>query len=171
MDFGSRLSSNIGEFKSSLLGQKKEPTLADELTSFCPSLSMKQRLIGFGICLGLALLLCFLAVMFLPSIALNPSAFAVPYSLGNIMAICSTAFLVGPMRQLKMMMNPNRIIATIIYLVALILTLVAAFVLKSQLLVLVAVIIQFCALVWYCLSYIPFARQLLSGLCSNAMSA
>jgi len=87
------------------------------------------------------------------------------------MAICSTAFLVGPMRQLKMMMNPNRLIATIVYVLALALTLVAAFLIKSQLLVLVAVIIQFCALVWYCLSYIPFARQLLSGLCSNAMSA
>jgi len=109
--------------------------------------------------------------VFLYLIALNPSAFAVPYTLGNILALCSTGFLVGPMRQLKMMLKPTRLIATIVYVAALVLTLVAAFVIGSSLLVLLAVIIQFCALVWYCLSYIPFARQMCSGLCSNLMSS
>jgi len=161
----------MSEFKDNLLGRKKEPTLADEFTALCPSLSMKQRLIGFGVCLGLALLFCLLSVLFLASIVTNPAAFAVPYTIGNIMAICSTGFLVGPMRQLKMMMNPTRIIASLIYVGAMVLTMVAAFVLKSQLLVLVAVIIQFCAIVWYCLSYIPFARQLAKTLFSNCVSS
>jgi len=112
-----------------------------------------------------------LAVFFLPSLAVNPAGFAVPYTFGNILAICSTGFLVGPLRQLKMMLSPTRIIASIIYVLALALTLVAAFVLESKFLVLVAVIVQFCAIVWYCLSYIPFARQIAKTMFNSCTSS
>jgi len=152
-----------------LLGQEKEPSLMDEIGEQC-SLSLKQRIIGFLICLGLGLFFCIFSIFFIASIVLNPSAFAVPYTLGNILAVCATAFLVGPCRQLKNMFSPVRIIATLIFIGAMVLTLVAAFVLKSQLLVLLAVVIQFCALVWYCLSYIPYARACAKNIFSGIVS-
>lgn len=51
----------MDEIRRRLTGQEKEPNLVDEL---CPSLSFKQRLIGFGICFGIGLLLSFLVSFF-----------------------------------------------------------------------------------------------------------
>jgi len=110
---------------------------------------------------------CIVSIFSIAAIVLHPSRFAVPYTLGNLLLVLSTGFLVGPMRQLRMCLNPTRLIASIVFVLALIFTFVAAFVLKSEILVLVAVIIQFCALIWYSLSYIPFAR----GLCKNCLSS
>lgn len=69
-------------------------------------------------------------------------------------------FLFGPWRQMKNMFAGKRIIATLVYLITLIATLVVAIVVKSVPLVIVMIIIQFIALVWYTLSYIPYARNL-----------
>lgn len=74
--------------------------------------------------------------------------------------IFSTVFLVGPLRQLKNMCAATRFIATIVYLLAIILTLLSAFLAKSALLVILCLIIQLLALIWYTLSYIPGARFL-----------
>ncbi|KAF9975912.1 hypothetical protein BGZ73_000259 [Actinomortierella ambigua] len=71
--------------------------------------------------------------------------------------IC-TAFLIGPMRQLKTMFAPVRMVASIVYIVLLILTLIIAFTLKSLLLCLILCIVQFLALFWYSASYIPYGR-------------
>jgi hypothetical protein len=84
--------------------------------------------------------------------------FGVLYTLGNICSIGSTMFLMGPANQIKKMFASTRLIATIVMLLALVLTLVSAFALKDGLLVFLFVIIQFFALLWYSLSYIPFAR-------------
>jgi len=46
----------------------------------------------------------------------NPKPFAIMYSFGNIISICSSFFLAGPYTQLKKMFAPTRAIATIIYL-------------------------------------------------------
>jgi len=93
----------------------------------------------------------------------RPEKFAVPYTLGNILSIGSTAFLIGPAKQLQNMTNPQRLGATIIYVIAMLLTLIVAFKRISAILCLVLIIVQMGALVWYCASYIPFARQLLSS--------
>ncbi|NXB82338.1 SFT2B protein, partial [Donacobius atricapilla] len=44
--------------------------------------------------------------------------FAVFYTLGNIASLGSTMFLMGPMKQLKRMFEPTRLIATIVMLVS-----------------------------------------------------
>eukprot|EP01118_Nematostelium_gracile_P003888 TRINITY_DN1454_c0_g1_i1.p1 TRINITY_DN1454_c0_g1~~TRINITY_DN1454_c0_g1_i1.p1 ORF type:complete len:166 (-),score=12.07 TRINITY_DN1454_c0_g1_i1:21-518(-) len=158
----------VNTLRHSLLGTKPpEPTLYDEITDQCPSLTWKQRLIGFGVCLGLGLLFCILAMISLPVVALDPAKFAVPYTIGNILAVSATGFLIGPMRQFKLCMKPTRIITSVVFVLAMALTLVAAFVLRLSILVVVAVVIQFCALTWYAMSYIPFARTL----CKNCLSS
>lgn len=73
-------------------------------------------------------------------------------------------FLMGPMAQLKRMFDKGRWVATAVYLASLLLTLVAAFVVRVGLLVLLCLICQLAALTWYCLSYVPFARQAVSSL-------
>ena len=93
--------------------------------------------------------------------------FGVLYTLGNIVALFSTAFLFGPVRQLKNMFHSKRAIATIIYLATLIGTLVVAIMTGSIIAVLCMIIVQFLALVWYTLSYIPYARDLVWGCLSK----
>ncbi|XVF14692.1 hypothetical protein REPUB_Repub09cG0083200 [Reevesia pubescens] len=74
----------------------------------------------------------------------------------------STTFLIGPKRQVSMMLDPVRIYATAIYLASIIIALFCAFYVHNKLLTLLAIILEFGALIWYSLSYIPFARSMVS---------
>ena len=65
----------------------------------------------------------------------------------------------GPVKQLKNMFKDKRLIATIVMLTALVLTLCAALWWNKKPLAVLFVIIQYFAMAWYCLSYIPFARD------------
>ncbi|XP_064014295.1 vesicle transport protein SFT2A isoform X3 [Pogoniulus pusillus] len=85
--------------------------------------------------------------------------FAVFYTLGNIAALASTCFLMGPVKQLKAMFEPKRLIATIVMLLCLLLTLCAVFWWNKKGLAVLFCILQFLAMTWYSLSYIPFARD------------
>ena len=75
------------------------------------------------------------------------------------------------MRQLKNMFKPVRLIASLIFIGALALTLFAAFKLKFAPLVLICVIIQFAALIWYIFSYIPFGRTCLKTLVTKVATS
>lgn len=122
---------------------------------------------------------------------LKPVTFGVLYTLGNIISLASTGFLVGPMKQVKQMFAEKRIIATIVFLSALVLTLVVAiwvsavcqlrslFVLHSLSpqggkkfipLIIVLIVFQFFALVWYSASYIPFARSAIKTCVTSCLS-
>ncbi|XP_011621014.1 vesicle transport protein SFT2B isoform X2 [Amborella trichopoda] len=124
----------MGRLKS-FVGMEVEEEVAEENVSFFDdfnrqcTLSTKQRMTGFAICLvaGLTCTLMSILVFF------NPIKFAVAFTLGNMLSLGSTAFLIGPKRQVH-----------------------------SKLLTLLAIIIEFCALFWYSLSYIPFARAAVS---------
>ncbi|CAF0944855.1 unnamed protein product [Adineta steineri] len=120
-------------------------------------LSWDTRLKGFGLCLLVAVLLGIgsVIVYFLGN---NLSGFAVLYSVAVIFGLGSTIFLMGPMKQLKKMFDSSRLIATIVFLASIVMTLISALVIKSGVLVLIFVIVQFLALGWYTISYIPFAR-------------
>ncbi|KAF9110000.1 Vesicle transport protein SFT2B [Mortierella sp. AM989] len=85
--------------------------------------------------------------------------FAVFFTLGNIVSILSTTFLIGPGKQLKTMFAPVRMVATIVFLSMIVITLIVAFTIKgASLLCLILCIIQFLALFWYSASYIPYGR-------------
>uniref|UniRef100_A0A6B2LMW9 Vesicle transport protein n=1 Tax=Arcella intermedia TaxID=1963864 RepID=A0A6B2LMW9_9EUKA len=125
--------------------------------SLCTSLSYKKRIIGFVVCTVLGVLLSLGGTFFL--FTSNFTGFGIMYSLGNIIAISATMFLMGPVKQIKEMFKKTRVIATVVFLVALVLTLVLAFTVHIPVLILVCVIIQALAFAWYGLSYIPFARE------------
>lgn len=101
--------------------------------------------------------------------------FGVIYTLGNIISLLGylgvtrTSFLAGFTSQFKTMMKDTRLAATLFYFSGMILTLVAAFAIKNErlqrLLVILGVVIQFCAYFWYNLTFIPFGRRIFKAMC------
>ncbi|XP_010925720.1 uncharacterized protein [Elaeis guineensis] len=151
----------ITRIHRSLLGgeEEQDEDFLGESNGPC-SLSPLQRLYGFAACLvaGLACMLLSLIVFS------KPIKFAVMFTFGNILAVGSTAFLIGPGRQVRMMLDPVRVYATVIYIGCVILALVCALWIHNKLLALLAIISETCALIWYSLSYVPFARRMVSEL-------
>ncbi|KAL8537948.1 hypothetical protein ACS0TY_000043 [Phlomoides rotata] len=94
----------------------------------------------------------------------KPIKFALLFTFGNMLAIGSTAFLIGPGQQLRMMFDNVRLYATAVYGGSVILALACALLIHSKILTIFAVICEICALIWYSLSYIPFARRVVSDL-------
>ncbi|XP_011003887.1 PREDICTED: vesicle transport protein SFT2B-like isoform X3 [Populus euphratica] len=122
-------------------GEREESLLEEESDGIC-SLSPTQSLIVFA----------------------KPIKFALLFTFGNVLAVGSTAFLIGPERQLGMMFDPVRIYATVIYIGCVVLALIFALLIHSKILTVFAIIFEICALIWYGLSYIPFARRMVSSL-------
>ncbi|XP_058180729.1 uncharacterized protein LOC131299152 isoform X1 [Rhododendron vialii] len=150
-----------------LVGMEVEDELpAEDETSFAflddfnrnCTLSTKQRLHGFVICLvaGLTCTLLSFLVFF------NPIKFGITFTFGNLLSLGSTAFLIGPKRQVTMMLDPVRIYATAIYIGSMIIAIFSALYVRNKLLTLLAIMLEFGALIWYSLSYIPFARSMVS---------
>ncbi|KAM8722462.1 vesicle transport protein SFT2B-like [Acanthopagrus schlegelii] len=123
------------------------------------TLAWGTRMKGFIVCFVLGIVCSILGtcMLWIPGIGL--AVFAVFYSVGNICALASTMFLIGPCRQLMTMCAKERALATAIMLVCLVLTLCAAFWWKNNGLALLFCVLQFLAFTWYGLSYIPFARD------------
>ncbi|XP_068586051.1 vesicle transport protein SFT2B-like [Cebidichthys violaceus] len=130
------------------------------------ALSWGTRMKGFIVCFVLGIVCSVLGscMLWIPGVGL--AVFAVLYSVGNISALASTMFLIGPCRQLKTMCAKERALATVIMMVCLVLTLCAAFWWKNNGLALLFCVLQFLAFAWYGLSYIPFARDGVMKLCS-----
>ncbi|XP_027338742.1 vesicle transport protein SFT2B isoform X2 [Abrus precatorius] len=136
-----------------------ESLLGEDSGGLC-SLSTTQRIYGFAACL-VAGLVCMLLSMI---VFAKPIKFAVLFTFGNLLAVGSTAFLLGPIQQLEMMFDPVRLFATAIYLVCVVIALICALWVHSKVLTIIAIIIEIGALIWYSLSYIPFARRMVSEL-------
>ena len=123
------------------------------------TLSWSTRIKGFAICfiLGFGFSILGSACMAIPGKGLI--LFGIFYSLGNITALSSTMFLMGPWNQCQKMFAPTRFFATLAVLGFLVLTMCAAFWWRKVGLVIVFCILQFLSMTWYSLSYIPYARD------------
>ncbi|CAG9319019.1 unnamed protein product [Blepharisma stoltei] len=149
---------------ASYFGLRKQ----EEDDQLCPSLTLQQRIIGFGICAAVGFLLGILAWMTLfKVIAGKPYSFAICFSLANVVSIAGSGFLVGFKRQIKSMFDKKRWITTTIYLGALVMTLICALVFKNAALTLIFLIVEVCAYIWYGLSYIPFGQKLAVKICGT----
>ena len=143
--------------------------LLDEYTS-CASLTYEQRMYGFLICALSGACCSALSSMFWA----RPTKFALLSTVGAIMSLVSTGFLTGFGRQLKNMFHGTRFVATCVYLASLIMTLVCAVKLKSFPLTVVFLGVQYCAYIWYCMSYIPGGRAMLkscAGACCGGLTS
>ncbi|KAJ8599328.1 hypothetical protein CTAYLR_005352 [Chrysophaeum taylorii] len=134
--------------RSLLTGEPREQSVGEQLEEECcegcPKLTYKQRLVGFVACFGIGMLIEFGSFFrIVQLIKGNPKPFvrivytvavhfvvalqAICYTLGNIIAICSSFFLSGPWNQVKRMFAPTRAIATAIYLTSIFATLFCAY--------------------------------------------
>ncbi|KAJ8359829.1 hypothetical protein SKAU_G00163540 [Synaphobranchus kaupii] len=108
------------------------------------TLSYSTRVKWFIICFVAGILCSILgtALLFLPK---GTQLFAVFYTLGNLAALSSTSFLMGPLKQLKRMFEPTRLLATCLVLLCLILTLCSVFWWQKKGLAIIFCILQFLA--------------------------
>jgi len=143
------------------MGGDMAKSFQQEYDAYC-KLSKKNRMRGFIGCFLAGWIIAGCSLFTLPGVALGkPAPFAILYTIGNLVALSSTFFLWGPKSQFKNMFKPIRAGATVIYLVMLLVTLIVAFTVSIGILVLICVAIQFCAMVWYAASYIPYGRTLI----------
>ncbi|KAM3721681.1 Vesicle transport protein SFT2B [Dirofilaria immitis] len=98
------------------------------------------------------------------------TGFTVMVSLGSILSLCGTCFLMGPLRQLQKMFQQRRFLASLMYLLSITLTLIAGLVFSNPALALVFVIGQYIAMSWYSITYIPFAREVVSSFFCNCFN-
>lgn len=97
--------------------------------------------------------------------------FGVTYTLGNIVSLCSTGFLIGPKRQCRQMSKARRRTATAIYLTMMLSTVVTALMDGPSILILLFCFLQWCALVWYIASYIPYGQKIISKCLGKAANS
>ena len=125
----------------------------------CPPLTFKQRVTGAFVCLAIGAILSLGSLTSIAKLLLgNPLPFAFKYTLGNLLSLGATSFIVGPARQCRDMLAPQRRLASLTYFATLIGTLLSVFVLRSGLHSLLFIVLQFLALTWYLLSYIPYGQ-------------
>ncbi|KAH9713017.1 Vesicle transport protein [Citrus sinensis] len=136
---------DVDDEESAVENDSNSFAFIDDFNRQC-TLTTKQRLYGFAICFSVGIFCTLLSLL----VFFNPIKFGITFTFGNLLSLGSTAFLIGPKRQVTMMLDPARIYATAIYLV------------HNKLLTLLALILEFGALIWYSLSYIPFARSMVS---------
>ncbi|KAJ6976742.1 hypothetical protein NC653_028801 [Populus alba x Populus x berolinensis] len=139
----------LNQFLSGDDEEREESFLEEESDGFC-SLSPTQRMYAFAASLVAGLALMFLACppfgfevyLFVCCwivlkhkkcslcdsliVFAKPIKFALLFTFGNVLAVGSTAFLIGPGRQLGMMFDPARIYATAIYIGCVVLALICA---------------------------------------------
>jgi hypothetical protein len=138
----------------------------EEEDSCLPALSFKERVYAFAVCFGLSVFIDFVSFgSMLGLITGNPVRYAMSFTLSNVLAIVGTGFLLGFKRQAKSAFDEKRRITAIVFLLAMVMTIVSVFVFQKPLLVLIFVVIQVCAYVWYMASYFPWGRDILKKCC------
>lgn len=157
----------MDKLKNFFKKEEQKPTLQQQIANHLPSLSFKQKVIGFSICFSISLLIIIFSFVGIGFLFLSTGLFAVFYTLGNIMLLLSTGFVIGFLKQLKNMFDSKRIIATIIFIAAIIMIFISVFVIKSSLVAFIFVIIQFCAFTWYIFTYIPGGTYTIKAVCTS----
>jgi len=137
----------------------------EDQSNVLPELGRKQRLMAFAGCLAAGL-----AISIVGSILFafgQVASFAVLYVVGICVSLTGTGFLVGFGTQAKKMLDPVRLSATLLMLGSVALTFVAAFVWGIDALVIIFAVASYVFFLWYALSYIPFARDLVKNIASK----
>jgi len=133
--------------------------------TLCGDLSYKTRVIGWLACSITGMVLSFIVSFVFVFSNFDVAAFAVLYSIGQILSIAGSCFLSTPAGQWKDMKKKSRIIPSILYVSSIILTLVVALATNIKGLVLLFLIIQIFAYYWYTITFIPFGQKIVKKLC------
>ena len=134
-----------------------------------PKLTFRERVQGCVGCFCVGVVISILS--FISWWTGQTATFAILYTLGNLISLMGSGFLMGPRRQIRNMTRARRRWAAGIYLGSMILTLVVAFNVEGSgagLLILGCVFVQWCALIWYLASYIPFGQKIIKKVIGSA---
>lgn len=129
-------------------------------------MTWRERLLGCATCMVAGYILSFGSFFRIKDLLLgDPFPFVLNATIGNVIALAGSCFLSGPQSQLAKMWHESRRLATALYLGSLVLTLLVAFlpIPGRALLLILLMLCQYLSITWYCLSYIPFAREAISG--------
>uniref|UniRef100_A0A7S2W1V2 Vesicle transport protein n=1 Tax=Rhizochromulina marina TaxID=1034831 RepID=A0A7S2W1V2_9STRA len=143
----------------------------EELKALCPKLTLRQRIYGAAACVAIGFTLDFMASLAFLGGKAHVADYAVLYTLGNVTAIAGSAFVVGPARQCRLMFKPVRRISCVLFLCCMVATIIVAIFYPVPVLILLILAIQYCALVWYGASFIPFGRRCIVACCKRARSS
>ena len=147
--------------------------------SICPSLSLKTRVYGWLICLLFGYLVAFASSSSLLKAVTSPIRFAILYSLGTTITLCSSLFLWGPKSQCKSMFQPTRRISIIIVLVCIAGVITCACLNslavekgfdRMWVIILLLVLTQSIFYFWYSLSFIPYGRTIFCKCCKKCVN-
>jgi len=152
--------------------------------SICPAMTLRDRLIGFSVCMVIGYIFSAQStVKFVKLLAGNPVPFVLNFTVGNIIVMSSSCFLIGPSNQIKTMFHQKRAAVASVYICSMVLSLsilILAVIKRGKsdyhrtpiilsISLLVTFVIQCLSSTWYSLSYIPFAREGAKKLFSNVV--
>lgn len=146
----------------------------DFASACCPRLGFKQRLFGCACCFLVGQLIQFCSFGAVAGVFMgHPGRFACLYTMSNIMMMAASFFLSGPQAQCRKIKAKDRFKTSFIYFATMVLTMTMVFshhFFGRPLLIMLCVAVQWMALVWYVLSFVPyghsFTRRTLRALCS-----
>lgn len=133
----------------------------EDTNEMCPTMSFQQRVYGFVSCLVLGGVMGIFS--WVCAFRAEWNLFAIFMTMSNVISISGSMFFAGPVKQVKKMFAETRWIATSVFIIAMLLTILSAVLLKKPALVVVMCLIQYVAMVWYGLSYIPYARTVVKN--------
>lgn len=159
---GTKRPSLFGNVTPSFLWEDED----DMGTTCCPNMSYKKRIFGCICLLILGQLLQATCWLFFGGVMLgHPEKFATMYTLGNLAMLCASLFFSGPTQQIKKIMTKKRGFTFLTFFTTMSLTLMTVFsraFIGRTLLILILMVVQWMALMWYILSFIPHAQGLVS---------
>lgn len=145
------------------------------LCGYLPQMTWRERLLGCATCMIAGYLLSFGSFFRIKDLLLgNPIPFVMNATVGNLIALAGSFFLKGPKTQLRQMWHESRRHATGLYLGSLFLTLFVAFLYvpgPKGLYLIILMVCQYLSITWYCLSYIPFAREAITSYMQRRFSS
>lgn len=142
-------------------GMPVSPATDSGFASCCPNLTFQQRVYGCIGCFGVGVFIQMLS--FLSWSSGHIPQWAVMYTLGNFVSLLSSGFLFGPKRQCRNMTRARRRVAAGIYLGAMLLTLIGGFMRWPFIILIFLVFVQWCAMIWYIASYIPYGQKMITS--------
>lgn len=126
-----------------------------ETDGILPTLTKKQRIIGFMGCICMGFFCFTMAGLYAPFLLLKARKFCLLYSMGSLFIIGSFSLLWGPWNHVKHLCSGERLPFTATYFGTMFATLYCALWMRNTILTSVCAICQVLALLWYIISYIP----------------
>lgn len=125
-------------------------------TQWSPILSYKQRMTGFMICLILGIMIQIYSFgSLLGLLTTYPNKFAMTLTLGNMVQLVGSFFLIGPAEQVRQMFAKQRVLLTLIYLGSIVATFIIVNKNFNFVVVTSIVVVQCIAYLFYVFSYFP----------------